>query len=89
VGGQVTLGRTYETVSLSLGGGARRVTACVGAAVLALTLVVTLLAGAVSAKSARSVPSSLQRCQTPGLVVWLDTTGNGTAGSIYYDLQFH
>ena len=27
-------------------------------------------------------------CQTPGLVVWLDTQGNGTAGSTYYTLEF-
>ena len=26
-------------------------------------------------------------CSTSGLVVWLDTTGNGAAGSIYYDLE--
>jgi Protein of unknown function (DUF4232) len=55
---------------------------------MALTLMVTPLAGAVSAGSARSGLSSLQRCQTPSLVVWLDTTGNGAAGSAYYDLQF-
>jgi hypothetical protein len=28
------------------------------------------------------------KCGTPGLVVWLDTQGNGTAGSIYYTLEF-
>jgi hypothetical protein len=27
-------------------------------------------------------------CQTPGLVVWLDTNGNGAAGSFYYNLEF-
>ena len=27
-------------------------------------------------------------CQTPGLVIWLDTNGNGTAGSVFYNLQF-
>jgi Protein of unknown function (DUF4232) len=28
------------------------------------------------------------KCATSGLVVWLDTQGNGTAGSIYYTLEF-
>jgi len=27
-------------------------------------------------------------CSTAGMVVWLNTQGNGTAGSIYYDLEF-
>jgi hypothetical protein len=32
--------------------------------------------------------ASAAACTTPGLVVWLDTQGNGTAGSIYYTLEF-
>ena len=28
------------------------------------------------------------RCQTGGLVVWLNTEGNGTAGTIFYTLNF-
>jgi len=28
------------------------------------------------------------KCATSGLVVWLDTRGNGAAGSIYYQLKF-
>jgi Protein of unknown function (DUF4232) len=27
-------------------------------------------------------------CQTPGLVIWLDTTGNGAAGTTFYELHF-
>jgi hypothetical protein len=27
-------------------------------------------------------------CETPGLVIWLNTNGNGTAGSVFYNLQF-
>jgi hypothetical protein len=27
-------------------------------------------------------------CQTPGLVIWLDTEGNGAAGTIFYELHF-
>jgi hypothetical protein len=75
-------------MGLFLGDRGRRVTVGVGVAVLALTLVMTPLAGAVSVKSARSGPLLLQRCQEPSLVVWLNTTSNGAAGSFYYDLQF-
>lgn len=28
-----------------------------------------------------------RRCTTAGLVVWLDTEGNGTAGSVFYKLE--
>jgi len=27
-------------------------------------------------------------CETPGLVIWLDTRGNGGAGSVFYALKF-
>jgi hypothetical protein len=27
-------------------------------------------------------------CQTPGLVIWLDTSGNGTAGTTFFKLHF-
>lgn len=32
--------------------------------------------------------AGLPRCASSGLVVWLDTQGNGAAGSIYYQLEF-
>lgn len=31
--------------------------------------------------------ASLPRCSSSGLVVWLDTQGNGAAGSVYYQLE--
>jgi Protein of unknown function (DUF4232) len=40
--------------------------------------------GAPTAVPARAVAPA---CQTPGLVVWLDTNGNGTAGSVFYNLK--
>jgi Protein of unknown function (DUF4232) len=39
------------------------------------------------AASAAAAPGRT-RCSTAGLVVWLNTQGNGTAGSSYYKLQF-
>ena len=53
-----------------------------------LTLVIAPLAAAASAQPARQYPAALARCQAPSLVVWLDTNGNGAAGSTYYNLQF-
>jgi Domain of unknown function (DUF4232) len=52
----------------------------IGAAVVLCACVATALAS--SARSAR-VPA----CTTGGLVVWLNTQGNGAAGSSYYTLE--
>lgn len=71
-----------------LDGGIRRLVACAAGAVLALTLVTAPVAGAISVEGSRPNAASLPRCQTSGLVVWLDTNGNGAAGSSYYNLQF-
>jgi hypothetical protein len=35
-----------------------------------------------------AVAASAPACSTSGLVIWLDTRGNGTAGSTYYNLEF-
>ncbi|HST14078.1 MAG TPA: DUF4232 domain-containing protein [Gaiellaceae bacterium] len=51
------------------------------AAVIGALLAVTVAA---SGRAATPVPS----CATPRLVVWLDTTANGAAGSVYYHLKF-
>ena len=38
--------------------------------------------------SGSSAAAATPSCASSGLVVWLDTNGNGTAGSIYYNLEF-
>lgn len=43
--------------------------------------------GALTAVDGSAAAAGTPRCATAGLVVWLDTQGNGTAGSIYYQLQ--
>jgi hypothetical protein len=45
------------------------------------------LAGPVSLAKAGSVAAA-PSCLTSGLVIWLDTAGNGAAGSVYYNLYF-
>jgi len=73
-------------------------------AVVALLLASALTAGAAGAATpasarpasiaATSSPASSARpevapaCNTSTLVIWLDTTGDGTAGSFYYELMF-
>jgi hypothetical protein len=44
---------------------------------------------AVSSPSGHVVPATAYpQCTASGLVNWLDTTGNGAAGSVYYHLKF-
>ena len=60
---------------------------------------VTAVAGAIMAAPAIAMASShsparpagaavAPACQTPGLVIWLDTNGNATAGTTFYNLHF-
>jgi hypothetical protein len=58
-----------------------------GAALVALSAVIAFVATASSA-ARRAVAASAPRCATPGLVIWLNTQANGTAGSVIYKLQF-
>jgi hypothetical protein len=65
-------------------------------AMISLAAVAALVAAAQSAarKAAalsaarKAAVASAPRCPTSGLVVWLDTQGNGTAGSVIYKLRF-
>ena len=43
---------------------------------------------ALSLTDAASAGAAAPACQTGGLVIWLDTQGNGTAGTIFYTLNF-
>jgi hypothetical protein len=60
-------------------------TACAAALTLATMLVATALPGGSPPVGAAG---AAPRCTTDELVVWLDTRGNGAAGSTYYDLEF-
>jgi Protein of unknown function (DUF4232) len=53
------------------------------AAVAALTL-----AGGRAGAAIRGSAAATPACQTAGLVVWINTQGNGTAGTIFYTLNF-
>lgn len=51
--------------------------------------VCVLLVAAVAVAPAPAARSTIaSRCTTSNLVVWLNTAGSGTAGSIYYKLEF-
>jgi Protein of unknown function (DUF4232) len=43
---------------------------------------------AAAATSAAAVKAAAPHCQTSGLVVWMNTQGDGTAGSVFYTLMF-
>jgi Protein of unknown function (DUF4232) len=58
-----------------------------GAALIALSSVAAFLTAAPSA-ARKAAAASAPRCTTPGLVIWLDTQGNGTAGSVIYKVRF-
>ncbi len=59
----------------------------IGAAALAgCAALATLTTLALTAST--SADALQPACTSSGLVVWLDTMGNGTAGSTYFDLEF-
>ena len=63
----------------------------IGARTLALAAAVVSVTalGVTAAQAAGSaVKASTPACRTSGLVVWLNTNGNGTAGTIFYTLNF-
>ena len=63
------------------------VAAIAWAAALAMAAVLTATAFAAAAAGAAAAAST-PSCTTSGLAVWLDTQGNGAAGSIFYNLEF-
>jgi hypothetical protein len=40
------------------------------------------------APAGAAAAATAPKCATSGLVVWLDTNGNGAAGSVFYNLEF-
>jgi hypothetical protein len=57
-------------------------------AVAAIAGLAVLAAVSISCASASSTKSSATpRCASDGLVVWLNTEGNGAAGSVFYELE--
>lgn len=59
-------------------------TAAIAAAAILMPAIALASSGSPTGASTAAVP----QCSTSGLVVWLNTMGNGAAGSIAYQLQF-
>jgi hypothetical protein len=57
-------------------------------ALLAFLSAVAAVAAAAAAGPAGAAQATTPRCATSGLVVWLDTRGDGAAGSVFYRLKF-
>src|SRR5512137_2319762 len=53
-----------------------------------LALGAAALAAALAAAAAPAANRAAPACTTAGLVIWLNTMGNGAAGSVYYHLEF-
>lgn len=67
----------------------RRLTGAIALACAAALAAMAVSATASSARrTAAATSAGTPKCASSGLVVWLDTQGNGTAGSIYYNLEF-
>jgi len=64
----------------------RRIAAAAAACAAILVPAMALAAPASPGRAAS--PAIAPGCQTPGLVIWLDTNGNGAAGSVFYHLEF-
>jgi Protein of unknown function (DUF4232) len=58
------------------------------AAITCATALAPAAALASSAPHAGAVQATTPSCATSGLDVWLNTQGNGTAGTTYYNLEF-
>ena len=56
-----------------------------GAGALAVAIA---LAASPIATASRARTAAVPACTTSGLVIWLNTMGNGAAGSIYFTLEF-
>jgi Protein of unknown function (DUF4232) len=63
----------------------RGITAAAAVACAAGLWPASALAAQASSTGARA---AVPACETPGLVMWLNTTGNAAAGSISYQMQF-
>ena len=55
---------------------------------LASAVVALSVAGGPAAAATSASAAAAPACQTGGLVVWVNTQGNGTAGTIFYTLNF-
>jgi hypothetical protein len=63
---------------------AHRLTATLGS----LSLIAAIFVGGLSATTTVASAAVVPACTTSNLVVWLNTVGNGAAGSSYYNLNF-
>src|ERR1700744_4891138 len=60
----------------------------VGASAVAAVVAALSLAGGPAGAATPASAAAPPACQTQGLVVWINTQGNGTAGTIFYTLNF-
>ena len=66
---------------------ARRISAA-AAAVCAAIFVPAIAQAAPGSPASQASPAAVPLCETPGLVIWLDTSGKVTLGTVSYSLEF-
>jgi uncharacterized protein DUF4232 len=78
-------------MNITIRTGRRLAAAIVGCGAILLpgaALAASSAPGAPSAPAGPTARATTPGCETPGLVIWLDTNGNAGAGSVYYNLKF-
>src|SRR5215469_1008433 len=68
--------------------GRRLAAAMVGCCAILLPGAALAAPSAPAARAGSAAHAITPACETPGLVVWLNTNGNAAAGSVFYDLEF-
>ena len=66
----------------------RLAAAIVGCCAILLPGAALAASSAPTAPARPAVHAITPGCETPGLVIWLDTNGNAGAGSVFYNLKF-
>ena len=78
-------------MNITIRTGRRLAAAIVGCCAILLpgaALAASSAPGAPSAPAGHAAHGITPGCETPGLVIWLDTNGDAGAGSVFYNLEF-
>jgi hypothetical protein len=75
-------------MNITIRTGRRLAAAVVGCCAILLPGAALAAPSAPTAPARTAAHAIVPACETPGLVIWLDTNGNAGAGSVFYNLEF-
>jgi len=75
-------------MNITTSAGRRLAAAIVGCCAILLPGMALAAPSAPAAPVRAAAHAMVPGCETPGLVIWLDTNGDGAAGSVFYTLEF-